>query len=196
MLQLLQRHGMQIGIEHDRQKYDRFLRERGHLYYRDAEGRLHSLQQALLRAGLAMAATAPPNLKHQRCYYAAERTARQQKRGIWRIADQYPDLKFPLIPSDRIAGDDRGYRIIRGPVRTLVSLGDYEGFNLDTTGIRIPEEDFRRYWKPGMLRQLKGKTIEVRGRPYYARGHMYMTVRHPWQIDLLNPAYTAKIDAE
>ncbi len=189
LLKLFANHDMQVGIEHDRKRYDRFLRELGHLYYRDARGRLHSVQQALLAAGLALAATNPPNLKHQKCYYRTEKAARKAVRGIWRVARQYPDLKYPLIPSDRIDGDDEGYRIVRGPVKRLVSVRGFEGFNLDTTGIRIPEEDFKRYWNKSMLRRLKGRTIEVRGRPYFALGHMYMVVRHPWAIDLLNPVY-------
>ncbi len=187
LLKLFANHDMQVGIEHDTRKFDKFLRELGHLYYRDKQGRLHSVQQALLENGLAMAASEPPNLKHQRCYYAAEKRARQRATGIWKVAEDYPALKYPIIPSDKIAGDDVGYRIIRGPVQQVVSVRGFEGFNLDTTGIRIPEADFKRYWKAGMLKRLKGKTVEVRGRPYYVKGHMYMIVRHPYAVNLLNP---------
>jgi len=189
LLKLFANHDMTVGIEHDQKQYDRFLRELGHLYYRDKQGRIHSVQKALLENGLAMAATNPPNLKHQRCYYTAEKQARQRVVGIWKVAKDYPALKYPIIPSDRIAGDDSGYRIIRGPVKRLISVSGYEGFNLDTTGIRIPEKDFKRYWKTAMLKRLKGKTVEVRGRPYYVKGHMYMIVRHPYAVNLLNPVY-------
>ncbi len=189
LLKLFANHDMTVGIEHDQKPYDRFLRELGHLYYRDKQGRIHSVQKALLENGLAMAATNPPNLKHQRCYYAAEKRARQRVVGIWKVAKDYPALKYPIIPSDKIAGDDNGYRIIRGPVMRIVSVRDFEGFNLDTTGIRIPEKDFKRYWKPRMLKRLKGQTVEVRGRPYYVKGHMYMIVRHPYAVNRLNPVY-------
>jgi endonuclease YncB( thermonuclease family) len=189
MLKLFANHEMKVGIEHDKVPYDRFLRELAHAYYKDQKGRIHSVQQALLEAGLAIAETNPPNLKHQKCYYAAEKRARKASVGIWRIAKEYPALKYPIIPSDQIAGDDVGYRIIKGPVRRTLSISKFEAINLDTTGIRIPEKDFKRYWRPRMLSQLKGKTIEVRGRPYYVKGHMYMIVRHPWAINLLNPVY-------
>lgn len=190
LLKLFANHEMQVGIEHDQQVYDDFLRELGHLYYRDKKGRLHSVQEILLENGYALAATHPPNLKHQLCYYAAEKRARTQGVGVWKIAKDYPALKYPIIPSQKIAGDDVGYRIVRGPVQTIVSVKGFKGFNLDTTGIRIPEEDFKRYWSNRMLNRLKGKTVEVRGRPYYAKGHMYMIIRHPYAVDLLNPVYT------
>jgi len=193
LLKLFANHAMEVGIEHDQKVYDRFLRELGHLYYRDKQGRIHSVQVALLENGLAMAATNPPNLKHQRCYYAAEKRARQRVVGIWKVARDYPALKYPLIPSDKIAGDDSGYRIIRGPVQRIISVRGYEGFNLDTTGIRIPKEDFQRYWKKRMLQRLKGKTVEVRGRPYYVKGHMYMVIRHPNTVNLLNPVYADSV---
>ncbi len=192
LLKLLANHDMQVGIEHDKQAFDKFLRELGHLYYKDKQGRIHSVQAALLENGYALAATTPPNLKHQQCYYAAEKRARQATRGIWKIAQSYPALKYPLIPSDKIAGDDVGYRIIAGPVKSLVSIRGFKGLNLDTTGIRIPEEDFKKYWSSRMLNQLKDKHIEVRGRPYYVKGHMYMVVRHPYAINLLNPVYAGK----
>jgi len=191
LLKLFANHDMKVGVEYDRIKADKFLREVGHLYWRDKQGRIHSVQQALLEAGLALAATNPPNLKHQKCYYAAEKRARDRGVGIWAVAKKYPDLHYPIIPSDKITAQDTGYRIIKGPVKRIVTIRGFEAVNLDTTGIRIPMQDFKRYWQRSDLRALKGKTIEVRGRPYYVKGHMYMIVRHPWSIDRLNPVYGA-----
>ncbi len=189
LLKLFANHDMKVGIDYDTVKADRFLREVGHLYYRDKQGQIHSVQQALLKAGLALAATNPPNLKHQQCYYAAEKQARTHGMGIWGVAKKYPALHYPIIPSKDITAQDTGYRIIKGPVKRIVPIHGFEAVNLDTTGIRIPEKDFKRYWKRRDLQALQGKTIEVRGRPYYYKGHMYMIVRHPWSIDRLNPVY-------
>ncbi len=191
LLKLFANHDMKVGVEYDTVKVDRFLREVGHLYYRDKQGRIRSVQQALLQAGLALAATNPPNLKHQKCYYRAEKSARERGIGIWGVAKKYPALHYPIIPSNKITAQDTGYRIVKGPVKRIVPIHGFEAVNLDTTGIRIPEKDFKHYWKPRELQALKGKTIEVRGRPYYYKGHMYMIVRHPWSIDRLNPVYVA-----
>lgn len=192
LLKLFANHDMKVGVDYDKVKADKFLREVGHLYYRDKQGRIHSVQQALLDAGLALAATNPPNLKHQTCYYRAEKSARERGIGIWGVAKKYPELYYPILPSSKITAQDTGYRIIKGPVKRILSIRGFEAVNLDTTGIRIPEADFKRYWKPRDLQALKGQTIEVRGRPYYVKGHMYMIVRHPWSIDRLNPAYGAE----
>jgi len=196
LLKLFANHDMKVGVEYDKIRADKLLRELGHLYWRDKRGRIHSVQQALLEAGLALAATNPPNLKHQKCYYAAEKRARDRGVGIWGVAKKYPDLHYPLIPSRKITAQDSGYRIIRGPVKRIVSIHGFEAINLDTTGIRIPEQDFKRYWKSRDLRALRGKTIEVRGYPYYIKGHMFMIVRHPWSIDRLNPVYNRALSAD
>jgi len=68
-----------VYVEYDverRDKYGRLL-----AYIRTADGRLVNTE--MLRDGYAVLFTFPPNVKHVEEFTAAQRQARERKRGIW-----------------------------------------------------------------------------------------------------------------
>jgi endonuclease YncB( thermonuclease family) len=179
---LLANNQMRIGIEYDEKKMDEFGRPVAHVFLEDGR----NISELILEAGMGISQTNPPNLAYQACYYAAEQRARQAQRGLWRLPTAFPDLKYPVAPSQLISDADTGYRIYRGEVRKVSRSRNNYIINLDTTGIRI-QRDYWPNFDYAKLEALQGQTIEVRGYGFTYQGAMYVVIQHPNVIDKLNP---------
>jgi len=71
--------GWELGVEHDVEKRDQYNRVLAYLWTRD--GRL--INEEMLRSGLAVLFTFPPNVKYVDRLRAAQVIARENKTGIW-----------------------------------------------------------------------------------------------------------------
>ncbi|HYQ48486.1 MAG TPA: thermonuclease family protein [Thermodesulfovibrionales bacterium] len=71
--------GWEVGLEYDVEKYDKYGRLLAYLRTRD--GKL--VNEELLRAGLAVIFTFPPNVKYTDRFRTAQIIARENKAGIW-----------------------------------------------------------------------------------------------------------------
>jgi len=71
--------GWELGIEYDVEKRDQYNRVLAYLWTRD--GRL--ISEEMLRSGLAVLYTFPPNVKYVDRMRAAQVIARENKTGIW-----------------------------------------------------------------------------------------------------------------
>lgn len=183
---LLANHDLDIGVEYDNKKVDGFNRGQLHLFVKQ-DGSIVNLNKLMLESGYALAETSPPNLKHQTCYYQAEAKARAEKKGLWRLTDEYPNVNYPIAPSDKITTDDDGYRIYQGKILKVDRSSKQYILNMDTTGIRIKKAFWPRF-DYDKLAALEGKTIEVRGRGAMWKGHMFVWIESPNAINVLNPA--------
>ena len=72
-------HGKKIRLEFDREKKDRYGRTLAYVY---ADGKM--LNEAIVRAGLALAVRIKPNLKYSHRFNAAEKQAKEAKNGFWK----------------------------------------------------------------------------------------------------------------
>lgn len=68
----------EVRIEFDVQRYDRYQRLLGYCFVGE-----EFINAKLLREGLAVLYTYPPNVKYAELFVAAQKEARQNKRGIW-----------------------------------------------------------------------------------------------------------------
>ena len=173
--QLLHEHGNRVALRLGREKHDRYQRLLAHLYFDDGT----SIQEQLLREGLATTLEIPPNVSDADCYVAAEREARNAGRGVWSLPAYQPQNTTDLKPS---AG---GYHIVRGIV---VRIGhSRKSIWLNLTGnvaLRIARSDLRYF--PGYdWDNLGGKTVIVRGWIRSQRGDLQMRVRHPAALEIL-----------
>lgn len=139
-----------------------------------------NLAEMLLEQGLGFVNTDLPNTKHVKCYRDAEARARTAKKGIW----QYQNRGVPVIESKDLTGDRDEFQIVRGKIVLAKAGTGHFLLNMDTLGIRIPNEDLSRF-SMNDLKGLMGKTIEVRGNFKFHKGNMFVRVHHPGQIDLL-----------
>ncbi len=181
---LLANHDLDVGVEYDTTKIDDFGRQLVHLYLKDGT----SVQQKILESGFAINRPAYNNNKYAKCYFEAEQKAREGQFQLWDYLAKHPESHFPLVKSSDLTTQDKGYRIIQGKVVKVMKSATFYIINMDTTGIRIP----KRYWDRfdfNKIKQLKGKTIEVRGLAYLYNGVMFMVIEEPNAIDAFNPLH-------
>jgi endonuclease YncB( thermonuclease family) len=183
---LLANHDMQVGIEYDQRRADEFGTAEAHVFIKE-NGQIISLQKALLETGLALAKTETPNLTHQRCYYQAEQSARQRTVGLWRLAKERPDLRYPIAPSSEITTANEGFHIFKGKILKVERSSKNYILNMDTTGLRIRKKDWKHF-DYDRLQALEGKVVEARGYGFLYDRAMYVKIHAPFAIDRLNPA--------
>lgn len=179
---LLANNDLDIGIEYDTTQIDNRNRQLAHLFLKDGT----SVQQKLLEAGYVVSRVTYDNIKHAKCYFQAEEKARKGEYQLWDFMKKHPEKHFPLANSSELNSDDEGYRIIRGKIEKVDKSSTNYIINMDTTGIRVPKEHWKKF-DYNKLKQLQGKTVEVRGYAYLYKGAMYIVIKHPFAIDALNP---------
>ncbi|NPA71419.1 MAG: thermonuclease family protein [Gammaproteobacteria bacterium] len=179
---LLANNDLEVGVEYDTTKVDKFGRQLVHLFLRDGT----NIQEAIIKAGFGLNYPAGDNNKYAQCYFAAEKVAREGQFQLWDYLEKHPDSHFPLAQSSQLTSQDTGFRIIRGKVEKVMKSSSNYIINMDTTGIRIPKRHWHRF-NYRELKALKGKTIEVRGQAFLHKGVMFMIIDTPNSIDALNP---------
>ncbi len=179
---LLANNELEVGVEYDVTKVDKFGRQLVHLFLKDGT----NVQQKILESGFAITRIENGNIKHMKCYFEAEKKARLGGFQLWDYLAKHPESHFPLVKSSELNSQDEGFHIIQGKVLKVDKSSTNYIINMDTTGIRIPE----RYWDLfdyNEIKKLKGQTIEARGQAYLYQGVMFMIIDHPFSIDKLNP---------
>lgn len=75
--------GRTIYLEPDVQKRDKYKRLLAYVWIEKDDGKLVMLNELLLKEGLAVLATFPPNVKYVDRFKVAARKARENKAGFW-----------------------------------------------------------------------------------------------------------------
>lgn len=143
-----------------------------------------SLQEAMLRAGMAWVYTFTDTRKLAKRYYAAEAEAEKAGRGVWGQAE------YAVLDAAKAEGHDGEFRLVRG-VPTLVAIKDGErsyinfgdDWKTDFTLV-IARADLKRFDRD-WLESLKGKQIRVRGW-LFTSGGPAMELTHPEQVEVLS----------
>jgi endonuclease YncB( thermonuclease family) len=182
---LLANNDLEVGVEYDTTKIDEGGRQLVHLYLKDGT----SVQQKILESGFAINRPGHNNHKYAKCYFKAEQTAREGPFQLWDYLAKHPDSHFPLVKSSELTSQDTGYRIIQGKILKVMKSSTNIIINMDTTGIRIPKKHWDKF-DYNKIKQLKGKTIEVRGLAYLYKGVMFVIIKQPAAIDAFNPLNT------
>jgi micrococcal nuclease len=131
--------GRAVRLEFDVERIDRYGRTLAYVW---TGGRLFN--ETLVRQGFASVSTYPPNVRYVDRFLAAERSAREQDRGLWGACTagatsspapsgggcdpSYPDVCIPPYPPDLDCGDI-SFR------RFQVSGDDPHGFDGDRDGV-------------------------------------------------------------
>ncbi|MDT8383330.1 MAG: thermonuclease family protein [Gammaproteobacteria bacterium] len=171
-----------LGLRYGRERQDRYGRLLAHVYL--ADGR--SVEEQLLRAGLAAHIVVPPNSGNAACYQAAEHLARTADKGVWR--EHYRPLPVAEVPAGA-----RGFRVITGRV---LSVGQSKkswwlnftprprkGETATGVAVRISRDDLVQF-DTDRLSALPGRTIIVRGwlSPY--KKQLVLRLRHPANLEV------------
>lgn len=165
----------QVRLRYGTEKTDRYGRLLAHLF--DNQGQ--NISEWLLRRGLALSLTVPPNLWQTECYQRAEQQARQQQKGLW--SKQH----LRLLYADSLPDSTRGFQIIRGRVQRIGHSRNTVWVNFNRhLALRIVRKDLD-YFSDTDFEKLKGKQLEVRGWVQYHKQQLRMRVRHPAAMRIL-----------
>ena len=188
---LVRRRQVTLSFEHERQ--DRYGRLLAHVLLADGQ----SVEEILLRQGLAWVVAIPPNVEQLNRLQAAEQEARARQTGIWN------EPAYKPIPAERLMPKSTGFYLIEGTVQAWRLRHQVIYFDL-APGVTlvVPNEDWKKYFevqgrtnvaKDRMSRTTAGKPSDLTGRRVVARGWLteykgglHMRVPHPAMLTLLN----------
>jgi endonuclease YncB( thermonuclease family) len=165
-----------VHLRYDRERTDHYGRTLAHLFLPDGT----NIQSLLLTRGLATTLTIPPNLEFMECYAAGAGQARTHGIGLWALRQYQP------LPAEHITRKELGYRIITGTVLRVTAgkSGSWIGLAKNLS-LRIDNEDLRYF---SDLQELVGKQALASGFLYYSNGEFRMKIRHPQDLQTINPA--------
>lgn len=163
-----------LSFEHERQ--DRYGRLLAHVLLADGQ----SVEEILLRQGLAWMVAIPPNIEQLNRLRAAEQEARTRQTGIWN------EPAYKPIPAERLAPKSTGFYLIEGTVQAWRLRHQIIYFDL-APGVTlvVPNADWKKYFagKPG---DLAGRRVVARGWLTEYKDGLHMRVPHPAMLTLLN----------
>lgn len=166
--------GGPVRLARDRQAQDRYGRLLAHAYTLDGT----SVGETLLREGLAVSFILPPNVALADCLLAAERQARQARRGLWALPDYQPQTAGKVLADGR-------YRLVRGRVTSALRRGDWVLLKLDRrVQLRIARADWKGFVPADHL-AWRGRDVIARGKIQSRNGTAQLRVWHPAQIELI-----------
>lgn len=167
------------GMVPGAQRQDRYKRTLAHLYFQNG----NNVEEQLLRKGLAVAISIPPNLTLRRCLWSAERYARDRRLGIWSRADSV--LAVAELPSDAA-----GFHVLSGRITRVQLSGKrwslWMGGQVELKIAARVRSDFKKK----DLQALVGQTVEVRGwlinpgarSKGKSSAYRFMSISHPDHI--------------
>ncbi|WP_253510054.1 thermonuclease family protein [Pseudomonas rhodesiae] len=146
---LVQASGGRVGLVPGREAKDRYGRTLAHLY--GADGR--NLEAQLLADGLGFQVAVAPNVDLVTCQQAAEASARNAQKGLWRQS-----------PVRTVAHVKRsGFAVISGQVRGIERNRGGIWIELQGSLVLRIAPDLAGHFDSRLLKNLQGETVEARG---------------------------------
>ncbi len=135
----------------------------------------------LLREGMGWSIAIPPNIRYLDCYLSAEKTARKAGRGVW----GHPAWQVRNAKSLTLR--DTGFQRVLGQATRVNRSKEATWITLDNRlTLKLADKD--RQWFPhGPGPEWVGRSLEVRGWLYRARGKLRVNVHHPAMLTLISP---------
>jgi endonuclease YncB( thermonuclease family) len=191
--------GKRVRLEPGREEHDRHGRLLAHVYVADT-----SVEEILLREGLAWQVAIPPNVAHATKLQAAETEARSARRGVWSETAYAPVEAERLRPVEAANAPslargprlypigDTGFRLVAATVRA-VRPGN-RSFYLELAArvvLIIPHEHWKEYFAREAFyaagpAALTGKRLVARGWLSERDGELRLRVGHPAMLTWLD----------
>lgn len=162
-----------ITLRYDVERQDMHGRTLAHGFFADGG----SISAWLLDQGLATLLILPPDTWNADCYAAAERRAREARRGIWASPDYQPAASASLPVSTR------GYRVVKSRVLGLHEAKEVLWLRLEGRfSVRIDKDNLPAF-AAVPLRELLRREVVVRGRVYPVGGELHLKLHHPANLE-------------
>ena len=160
-----------VQVEYGTEERDHYGRWLAHL--RLPDGR--SVEEQLLREGLAFAIAVPPNLERLARHQAAEAEARRAGRGVWNHS------YYVAADPETLTGT--GFQRVRGRITHVGRSRKYVYLDMAPRfALRIGHADWGRYFG-GRPEDWLGAAVEARGWVSERNGRRHMAVGHPAMIE-------------
>jgi endonuclease YncB( thermonuclease family) len=161
--------GQTLTLSHGRERQDHYGRWLVHARLPDGA----SVEEILLREGLAWAIAIPPNVDQLDSLLKAETEARAAGRGVWGEAAYAPK------PAKDLTAQDTGFRFIEGTIQRRARGRQVIYFDLaPRVALVVPHEDWKKYFE-GKSTNLVGRTVVARGWLTQSKGRLHLRVPHP-----------------
>lgn len=158
--------------EEQRDHYGRWL---AHLVLSDGT----SVEEILLKEGLAAAIAIPPNVAQIVRHQAAEAQARQARRGLWGHSYYLP------IAAESVSPAHSGFRFVRGRVTHVGRSKKYLYLDMGAHfALRIAHADWQQYFH-GRPEDWRGVLLVARGWISAQNGRLRMGIGHPAMLERL-----------
>ncbi|MCW8919036.1 MAG: thermonuclease family protein [Gammaproteobacteria bacterium] len=169
----------QVYLEFDQQRRDRYERLLAHISLEDGT----SVNELLLREGLARALFLQPNMRHLQRYFQAEAEAREARRGIWSRPE------FQVRPATRAKACAKQFCLLQGVVQRVERKRTYTYLQLPgKLRVSIKNRDLPQFLAAGVNpHKLEGRTVIVRGWVGEREGSYTLRLQHPLQIQTPPP---------
>lgn len=165
--------GSSVRLTRDREAHDRYGRDLAHTFRPDGL----SVEETLLREGLAVAFILPPNVSMADCLLTAEREARIARRGLWALPAYNPQ-PAATTPADG------NYHLVRGQVTSAQRRGNWVLLKLDQrVQLRISRADWSRF-EPADHLAWRGRVVVARGKLRDDNGRPQLRLWYPSQLEL------------
>jgi micrococcal nuclease len=169
--------GHRIRLVHDQERHDRYRRTLAHLFTPDGQ----SISALMLAHGLGTRLTIPPNDWNLACYRDAEQSADAAGKGIWSRPENQ------LFEAADLPRDAEGFRRVAGRVVRLGESSRAIWINLEgDVALRIDREDLQ-YFDGLDVESLKDRRVRGRGYVYNHRGQPRIRIRHPADLEIIDP---------
>ena len=165
-----------VKLKYDRQRNDRYGRTLAHVFTADGL----NVAAELITSGFGYAVTIPPNDWQSECYFALERKAVKETRGIWSVRE------YRARDADKVTDQLSGFQLIEGRVRKVKKIKKSLWLELsDSFSVKVSRQRLAKF-KNKPLDGLKGKRIRVRGWVFSSKGKLRMSLGHPTMIEILD----------
>jgi endonuclease YncB( thermonuclease family) len=167
--------GKTVRWELEEEQRDRYGRWLAHLVLPDGT----SVEEILLKEGLAAAVAIPPNIARLVRHQAAEAQARKARRGLWGHAYYAP------ATVESLTGAHTGFRFVRGAVTHVGRSAKFVYLDMGPQfALRIAHADWRNYFR-GRPEDWRGARIVARGWISAQNGRLHMGIGHPAMLQRL-----------
>jgi endonuclease YncB( thermonuclease family) len=161
--------GQALTLSHGRERQDHYGRWLAHARLPDGA----SVEEILLREGLAWAIAIPPNVDQLDSLLKAENEARAAGRGVWGEAAYAPK------PANDLTAKDTGFRFIEGTIQRRARGRQVIYFDLaPRVALVVPHKEWKKYFE-GKSTNWVGRTVVARGWLTESKGRLHLRVPHP-----------------
>ncbi|GAB4508135.1 MAG: thermonuclease family protein [Sulfuricaulis sp.] len=161
--------GQHVVLSYEHERQDHYGRWLVHVRLPDSG----SVEEILLREGLAWETAIPPNISQLDNLLKAESEARAAGRGVWSESAYKPK------PAENLTANDTGFRFIEGIILRRAQGRQVIYFDLaPRVALVVPREDWKKYFD-GKSTNLVGRTVVARGWLTESKGRLHLRVPHP-----------------